>query len=72
MLTEPHMGLACHLCGRPVHSDCDPKRNGWLACPTCGPVYMPLDGRLIQVHIACGLEEASRRVAELIVALERA
>ena len=68
-----HVGtLACHICGGPVHSDYDPKRKGWLACDRCGPVYMPLDGRYIQVHIACGLSEAAERVARLIVGLERA
>jgi len=29
-------------------------------------------GRYIRIHIACSPEEAARRVAKLIVALERA
>jgi hypothetical protein len=70
---HPHVGThTCHVCGEALHFDCDPKRNGWLACPTCGPVYMPLDDHYIRVHLACGEEEAARRVARLIVALERA
>jgi hypothetical protein len=33
---------------------------------------MPLEDHYIRVHIACSPEEAARRVAKLIVALERA
>ena len=67
----PHVGTpACHLCGGQVHPDCDPKRVGWLACPFCGPVYMPLEGRLIRIHVACSLTEAGERAARVVLALE--
>ena len=69
----PHMGKpipTCHVCGGDVHSDSDPKRPGWLACTSCGPVYMPLAGRWIRVHIACSLAEASERAARVVLALE--
>ncbi|HUW13620.1 MAG TPA: hypothetical protein VM537_28110 [Anaerolineae bacterium] len=71
-VTVPHMGkpATCHLCGGEVHSDCDPKRNGWLICTSCGPVWMPLAGRWIRVHVACSLAEASERAARLVLALE--
>lgn len=64
-----HVGMACHLCGGALHSDCDPKRKGWLSCSTCGPVYMPLRGKMVRVRVGCSLEEASRRGASVIVAL---
>lgn len=73
----PHLGghlpdvgtLTCHLCGGEVHSDCDPQRNGWLHCASCGPAYMPLAGRWIRVHVACSLPEASERVGRLLIGL---
>lgn len=60
----------CHLCG--AHTYPDPRRPDWLTCPTCGPVYMPLEDHYIRVHLACGEDEAARRVARLLVTLERA
>jgi len=66
----PHVGK-CHICGGPIHCDSDPKRKGWLSCSTCGPVYMPLRGKMVRVRVGCGLEEASRRGAQLVVSLER-
>jgi len=68
----PHMGKlpTCHVCGGVVHSDCDPKRNGWLTCTSCGPVWMPLGDRWIRVHVACNLKEASERAARVVLALE--
>lgn len=66
-----HMGeLACHLCGGPVHSDCDPNRNGRLTCPACGPVWMHLDDRYIRIRIAVSLAEASERAAGIVLAVE--
>jgi len=53
---------ACHRCGGAVTPDPDPRRRGWLACPACGPVYMPVDGRFVRVSIECSLEEASERI----------
>ena len=71
---RPHMGKlsTCHVCGGVVHSDCDPKRNGWLRCASCGPVWMPLEGHWIRVRLYCSLEEASERAARVVVALEGA
>lgn len=69
----PHMGKpipTCHICGGEVDSDSDPKRNGWLTCTSCGPVWMPLGDRWIRVHVACSLAEASERAARLVLALE--
>jgi len=60
----PHVGMdTCHICGG--HTYPDPRRPDWLTCPTCGPVYMPLEDHYIRVHIACSQEEAARRVAKL-------
>ena len=68
----PDVEITCHICGRDVHSDYDPKRKGWLACPSCGPVWMPLGERWIRVQIAYSLEEASERTARALLALEAA
>jgi len=71
-VTVPHTGNpipTCHICGGEVHSDSDPKRVGWLTCPICGPVWMPLAGRWVRVHVACSLPEASERVGRLLIGL---
>lgn len=67
----PHMGK-CHLCGGTVGPDHDPRRHGWLVCPSCGPVWMPLGTRLIRIHVASSLQEASERAARLVLGLEGA
>lgn len=68
----PARPTTCHTCGAEVLPDPDPRREGWLTCAACGPVYMPFQGRWIRIHIACSLEEAGRRVAQLEYRLWRA